>query len=70
MEGEEEIGDGAEEGDDNAQVDVEGDAGGAGDGGEVEVEGVDEEGDEAGDEEEVVPVGYDVAVRGQDLVPP
>lgn len=70
VEDEEEIGDGAEEGDGDAQAEVGGEAGGAGDRGEVEVERVDEEGDEAGDEEDVVPVGHNVAVWGQDLVPP
>lgn len=64
------IGDGAEESDDDRQPGVGGEAGGAADGGKVEVERVDEERDEGGDEEDVVPVGDDVAVRFEDLVAP
>lgn len=70
MEEEAEVREGAEEGDDDGQVDVGGEASGAPNVREEEVERVYEEGNEAGEEEEVVPMGYDVAVRGKDLVPP
>lgn len=66
----EEIGEGAEAGDDDGEFVVGGQASGAVDVGKVEVERVDEEGEDANDEEDVVPVGYDVAVRVEDLVVP
>lgn len=64
------IGNSAEEGNDNAQIGVIDDAGRTADGGEEEVERVEEEGDERGDEEDVVPVSDDVAVGLEDLVVP
>lgn len=70
VEEEEAVRDGANEGDCDAQVAVRGQAGWATDGGEEEIERVYEEGDDAGDEEDVVPVGYDVAVGREDLVAP
>lgn len=70
MEEVEEIGEGAEAGDDDSEFVVGGQASGAVDVGKVEVERVDEEGEDANDEEDVVPVGYDVAVRVEDLVVP
>lgn len=70
MEEVEEIGEGAEAGDDDGEFVVGGQASGAVDVGKVEVERVDEEGEDANDEEDVVPVGYDVAVRVEDLVVP
>ena len=70
MEEVEEICDGAKERDGDAQAVVGGEAGGAADGGEVEVERVDEESNEGGDEEDLVPVADDVAVWVEDLVLP
>lgn len=64
------VGDGAEEGDENAEAEVDLHAGGAADFGEVEVEGVEEHGDEAGDEEDVVPFRHELRSGVQDLVPP
>lgn len=66
----EEVGDGAEEGDDDGEAGVVGEAGVAADVGEVEVERVDEERGDADDEEDVVPVRNDVGVRVEDLVAP
>ena len=66
----EEICDGAKERDGDAQAVVGGEAGGAADGGEVEVERVDEESNEGGDEEDLVPVADEVAVWVEDLVLP
>ncbi|KAG6395965.1 hypothetical protein SASPL_142099 [Salvia splendens] len=67
----EEVGDGAEVGDEDGGGDVDVHAGGAVlNVGEVEVEGVDEEGDQARDQEDVVPQIDDVAVGVQDLVVP
>ncbi|KAL6960625.1 hypothetical protein U1Q18_038389 [Sarracenia purpurea var. burkii] len=66
----EEIGERTEEGDGDAQTGVVAHASGAADVREVEVEGVDEESDEAGDEEDVVPQGDDLAVGIEDLVAP
>lgn len=70
MEEVEDIGDGAEEGDRGCEADVDGEARGAADVRSVEIERIEEEGEDGGDEEDVVPVGDDVAVRVQDLVPP
>lgn len=66
----EEVGDGAEEGDDDGQAGVVGEASFAADVGEVEVERIDEERGDADDEEDVVPVRNDVGVRVEDLVAP
>lgn len=66
----EEVGEGAEDGDDDAEAGVGVEAGGAADGGEEEVERVDEEGEKARHEEHPVPIRNDVAVGVQDLVPP
>lgn len=66
----EEVGDGAEHRDQDLEVGVGGEAGGAAHHGEEEVEWVDEEGDEAGQEEDVVPEGDNVAVGLEDLVVP
>lgn len=52
----EEVGDGPEEGDEDAEADVDLHAGGTADDGEVEVERVEEQGEEGGDEEDVVPL--------------
>lgn len=66
----EEVGDGAEEGDDDGEAGVVGEASVAADVGEVEVERIDEESGDADDEEDVVPVRNDVGVRVEDLVAP
>lgn len=66
----EEVGDGAEEGDEDAEAEVDVHAGGSGDDGEEEVERVDEHGEEAADEEDLVPSGHEVRSRVEDLVPP
>lgn len=70
MQDEKEIGDGAKEGDGDAEAGVGGEASGASDRGKEEVERVDEERENAGDEEDVVPVSHNVAVGCEDLVPP
>lgn len=62
----EEVSDGAEEGDNDAEIDVDADAGGAADVEEVEVEGIDEEADEAGDEKDAVPAKNSVAAGVED----
>jgi len=63
----EEVGEGADGGDEDADAHVHGDAGGEAVGvEEVEVERVDEEADEAGDEEEAVPPEHDVVARVED----
>lgn len=61
-----EVGDGAEEGDEDAELEVHVEAGGAADGGDVEVEGVEEEGDEAGDEEYASPLEDELAAGIED----
>ncbi|KAG6398245.1 hypothetical protein SASPL_139700 [Salvia splendens] len=67
----EEVGDGAEVGDEDGGGDVDVHAGGAVlNVGEVEVEGVDEEGNEARDQEDVIPEIDNVAVGVEDLVVP
>lgn len=66
----EEVGEGAEEGDGPGGVVVSGHAGGATDVRQVEVEGIDKEGDEASDEEHVVPPVDDFPVGVEDLIPP
>lgn len=66
----EEVGDGAEECDDDGEAGVVGEANLAADVGEVEVERIDEERGDADDEEDVVPVRNDVGVRVEDLVAP
>lgn len=67
----EEVGDGAEEGHKDGEVVAGGHARAvAFDAREVEIERVDEESDDAHDEEDVVPMRYDVAVRVEDLVVP
>lgn len=66
----EEVSEGAEDGDDDAEFGVGLQAGGATHGGEEEVERVDEEGEEACHEEHLVPIRHDVAVGVQYLVPP
>ena len=65
-----EIDDAAEEGNDDAEADVDFYADAAADFGEEEVEGVEEEGGEAGHEEDVVPLVYEFASGVEDLVPP
>lgn len=66
----EEVEDGAEEGDDDAEAHVDFHAGGAADAGEEEVDGVEEEAHDADDEEDVVPEGHAFGSRVLDLVPP
>lgn len=66
----EEVGEGADEGDDDGEAVVGREAGVAFDEGEVEVERVDEERNNADYEEDVVPDGYNVGVRVQNLVAP
>lgn len=70
MKEEEKIGDGAEEGDDDSQIDVRGQASRASNIREEEVERVYKKSNEASEEEKVVPMGYDFAVRGEDLIVP
>lgn len=67
MEQVEQIGEGTEERDGDAEGGVSGHTGGATDVREEEVEWVDEEGNEACDEEHMVPLGHQVAVRVEDL---
>lgn len=64
----EEVGDGAEEGDKDAEFEVDVEAGRAADGGEVKVEGVEEEGNNAGDEEDAVPSEDNLTAGVKDLV--
>ena len=66
----EEVGEGAEDGNEDAEFGISLEAGGAANGGEEEVERVDEEGEEARNKEHPVPIGHDVAVGVQDLVMP
>lgn len=66
----EEIGHRAEERDRRGESDVDGETRGAADVRSVEIERIEEEGEDGGDEEDVVPVGDDAAVRVQDLMPP
>lgn len=66
----EKIGDGTEESDEDSQACFGGQASRAADGWEVKVERIDEEGEKTGEEEDVVPVGDDIAARVEDLVAP
>lgn len=70
MEKEEAIADGANEGDGDAKTGEGGQASGTTDRGKEEIERVYEERDDTGDKKYVVPMGYNVAVRCQDLVAP
>lgn len=65
-----EIGNSTEEGNNNAEAGVTGEAGRTANGGEEEVERVEEKGNERGDEEDVVPISDDVAVGLENLVAP
>lgn len=58
----EEVGEGAEDGNEDAEFGISLEAGGAANVGEEEVERVDEEGEEARNKEHPVPIGHDVAV--------
>lgn len=60
------VGHGSEDGDGEDHVGVDGHAAVAGDVENVEVEGIYEEGEEAGDEEDAVPLGDDAAAGVQD----
>lgn len=66
----EQIDDGAEESDDDCEFDVEAHTAGAADDGEVEVERIDEERDQTGDEEDSVPSDHEIGVWFQDVIPP
>lgn len=66
----EKVGEAAKERHGDPQAGVGGQASWASYGGKVQVKRVDEEGEEAGNEEDVVPVRDDVAVRVEDLVAP
>lgn len=58
----EEIGDCTEEGDDSGEADVDGETRRTTDVRDVEIERIEEESEDGGDEEDVVPIGDDVAV--------
>lgn len=66
----EEVGEGAEHVEETAEAAIGLEASRAADGGEEEVERVDEEREKAGDEEDLVPVSNNVAVWVEDLVMP
>lgn len=66
----EEVGEGAEDGNEDAEFGISLEAGGATNVGEEEVERVNEEGEEARNKEHLVPIGHDVAIGVQDLVMP
>lgn len=66
----EEVGERAEAGDDDGELVVGGQASCVADPRQVEIERVDEEGQNAYDEEDVVPMRYDIAVGVEDLVVP
>lgn len=70
MEKEEAIADGANEGDGDAQTGEGGQASGTTNRGEEKIERVYKESDDTGDQEYVVPMGYNVAVGCEDLVAP
>lgn len=66
----EEIGDGSQEGNDDAEVEVQLVASGAADCGKVQKERVDEEGEDAGDEEDTVPLEDHLAAGVEDAAAP
>lgn len=70
MEHIEEVREGAEDGDNDAETRVGLETTRAPNGGKEEVERIYEESEQAGDKEDSVPIGNDVAVGIQDLVPP
>lgn len=66
----EEVSGGSQEGDEDAQSKVDLHAGGAADDRDEEVERVEEQGEEGGNEEEVIPSGDELGARVEDLAPP
>lgn len=66
----EEVGDSPEEGDEDAKAHVDLHTGWTANDGEVEVERVEEQGEEGGHKEDVVPLGDELGPRVQDQAPP
>lgn len=66
----EDISDSTEEGDCSGEADVDGETRRTTDVRDVEIERIEEESEDGGNEKDVVPIGNDVAVRVEDLMPP